>query len=230
MLCVKGTAGRAHRMFASAVLVVALGALVWMSAYAASLTVPKVLWKYRHMCGSVGLEKDAPAEGDLPTTAPKQIWFIESSGLNGTCLNERQACAVESAAVHNPYLQVNLILTGSQSLSCHTLTLLNSSLPNFHIAFVDVEVEFKGSPLDPWYKSGIWKMAKNKMEDLSDALRWLVLWKRGGIYLDLDVVVLQCLDEYDNMAGFEDSVYPGPAALAFQKGHPFLTTVQEYRE
>jgi len=39
---------------------------------------------------------------------------------------------------------------------------------------------------------------------MSDMLRYLTLWKYGGIYLDLDVVVISSLENLTNFAGAED--------------------------
>lgn len=39
---------------------------------------------------------------------------------------------------------------------------------------------------------------------MSDMLRYLTLWKYGGIYLDLDVVVTSSLENLTNFAGAED--------------------------
>uniref|UniRef100_G3MQP5 Alpha 1,4-glycosyltransferase domain-containing protein n=1 Tax=Amblyomma maculatum TaxID=34609 RepID=G3MQP5_AMBMU len=166
-------------------------------------------------------------EQEIPSgqTLPK-IWFVESSLRNETCLNEREACSVESAALRNPTLTVNLLITGSMANNCSTIRTL-SILPNFRATIIDVRTEFQGTPLEPWYKAGTWKTAKNKVADMSDALRWLILWKRGGIYLDLDVIVLKPLKDLKNGGAFEPSGFPGTAAMFFEKQHPFLGAVHE---
>jgi len=62
----------------------------------------------------------------------------------------------------------------------------------------------KETPLDAWYTSGVLKKSHWPVSHMSDILRYLTLWKYGGIYLDLDVVVTSSLENLTNFAGAED--------------------------
>lgn len=130
-------------------------------------------------------------------TKGKSIFFHEtscaSSVQGGIVLTARQACAVESAAKMNPELHVYLLFTAPINLGNSTAKskfvsqLL--SYPNVHIRHLNFERYFVGSPLEQWYRSGALKASKWPRSHASDVLRFLTLWKYGGTYLDLDVVV-----------------------------------------
>ncbi|XP_077508076.1 lactosylceramide 4-alpha-galactosyltransferase-like [Amblyomma americanum] len=215
------------------VIIAVVGAVLWISTYAPAWKeqydwsqLPLIPFQGPEFCNrqcnaSCRQQQEMKSNQTLP-----DIWFIESTLRNGICLNERQACAVESAALRNPNLTVNLLLTGPMANRCSTLRTL-SAIPNFRAAFFDVRTEFRDTPLEPWYKRGKWKTAKNKVEDMSDALRWLVLWKHGGVYLDLDVIVLKRLHELKNGGAYQNPGFRGTAVLFFDKWHPFLNEIQQ---
>jgi lactosylceramide 4-alpha-galactosyltransferase len=127
----------------------------------------------------------------------KSIFFHETSCASSVhgelVLTARQACAVESAAKMNPGLQVYLLFTapvhlGNSSVSNKFVSQL-FSYPNVHIRHLNFEKYFTGSPLEEWYKGGALKASRWPRSHASDVLRFLTLWKYGGTYLDLDVVV-----------------------------------------
>jgi lactosylceramide 4-alpha-galactosyltransferase len=93
----------------------------------------------------------------------------------------------------NPDLEVYLLFTspihlGNSTAKNKVLTQL-LSYPNVHIRHLNFERYFMGSPLEEWYKGGALKASRWPRSHASDALRFLTLWKYGGTYLDLDVVV-----------------------------------------
>jgi lactosylceramide 4-alpha-galactosyltransferase len=132
-----------------------------------------------------------------PPSKGKSIFFHEtscgSSSQGGLVLTARQACAVESAAKMNPDLEVYLLFTAPINLGNSTLKnkvvsqLL--SYPNIHVRRLHFEKYFTGSPLEEWYKGGALKASRWPQSHASDVLRFLTLWKYGGTYMDLDVVV-----------------------------------------
>jgi lactosylceramide 4-alpha-galactosyltransferase len=133
----------------------------------------------------------------LPPSKGKSIFFHETSCASslqgGIVLTARQACAVESAAKMNPDLEVYLLFTAPINLGNSTVKnkvvsqLL--SYPNIHVRHLHFEKYFMGSPLEEWYKGGALKASRWPRSHASDALRFLTLWKYGGTYLDLDVIV-----------------------------------------
>ena len=132
-----------------------------------------------------------------PPAKGRSIFFHETSCASsvhgGIVLTPRQACAVESAAKMNPDLEVYLLFTSPINLENATVKnkMVNQllSYPNIRIRHLSFEKYFVGSPLEEWYKGGALKASKWPRSHASDALRFLTLWKYGGTYLDLDVVV-----------------------------------------
>lgn len=53
----------------------------------------------------------------------------------------------------------------------------------------------KDTPAEKFYQSGELFTSKYLIEHMSDFLRYIVLYKFGGIYLDTDVIVQKNLDE-----------------------------------
>jgi lactosylceramide 4-alpha-galactosyltransferase len=93
----------------------------------------------------------------------------------------------------NPKLEVYLLFTapihlGNSTQRNRVISQL-LSYPNIHIRHLNFEKYFMGSPLEGWYKGGALKASRWPRSHASDALRFLTLWKYGGTYLDLDVVV-----------------------------------------
>ncbi|XP_026301733.1 lactosylceramide 4-alpha-galactosyltransferase, partial [Apis mellifera] len=125
----------------------------------------------------------------------KNIFFHETSCFdkNGLILNARQACAIESAAKMNPNMNVYLLFLSPSKISKQSKKIFEQlqAYPNIRIRRVKFQNYVKNTPLDVWYKMDILKKSKWPRIQMADILRFLTLWKYGGIYLDLDVVVIR---------------------------------------
>ncbi|XP_011701725.1 PREDICTED: uncharacterized protein LOC105458251 [Wasmannia auropunctata] len=150
---------------------------------------------------------DAETNDDKPTPG-RNIFFHETScfGEEGLTLNPRQACAVESAARMNPSMTVYLLFVSKSEFSNSTREIVRHlhNYPNVRIRHIDPQRYVKETPLEAWYTSGVLKKSHWPVSHMSDMLRYLTLWKYGGIYLDLDVVVTSSLEDLTNFAGAED--------------------------
>jgi lactosylceramide 4-alpha-galactosyltransferase len=64
---------------------------------------------------------------------------------------------------------------------------------------------------------------------MSDVLRIATVYKNGGIYLDLDCLVIKSLSSLKNAVGFEDVSHTMLAngVLIFDRHHPFLADAME---
>ena len=123
----------------------------------------------------------------------RNIFFHETScfGEEGLILNARQACAVESAARQNPKMTVYLLFLSPSKIADSSKQVIRQllSYENIKIRRIYINNYVKHTPLEEWYASGILRTSRWPRSHMSDILRYLTLWKYGGIYLDLDVVV-----------------------------------------
>ncbi|XP_037509048.1 lactosylceramide 4-alpha-galactosyltransferase-like [Rhipicephalus sanguineus] len=141
-------------------------------------------------------------------------------------LTLKQACSIESACRYNSDYLVHLLSTGNISSSdCKFLRLL-SSLPNFRSAGLDARAELLDTPLAPLQaKGGALHRSPHAAAHLSDFLRYVLLWRRGGVYLDSDVIVMKSLKGITNSVvyqGGNDSFVLANGILFFDKRHAVL--------
>ncbi|CAK9829402.1 Lactosylceramide 4-alpha-galactosyltransferase [Anthophora retusa] len=155
-----------------------------------------------------GLPDFNPESASEKLMTDRNIFFHETSCFDdaGLVLNTRQACAVESAAKMNPNMNVYLLFVSPLKISDQSREIFNQLLtyPNIRIRHINPKEYTRNTPLDTWYKTDALKKSKWPRNHMSDVLRYLTLWKYGGIYLDLDVVVTTSLEGLRNFAGAED--------------------------
>lgn len=138
-----------------------------------------------------------------PTPGDRHIIFIETrcllSGYHGPeylglSLYKRQACAIESAAKMNPEYKVYLLyscpINGKlEDSSAHVRQIF--AYPNVRLWRLDTTRYFSKTPLEKWDFGAAMASSSWPQEHSSDVLRLLTLWKYGGTYLDLDVIILK---------------------------------------
>jgi hypothetical protein len=136
-----------------------------------------------------------------PTPGDRHIIFIETgcllSGSHGPeylglSLYKRQACAIESAAKMNPEYKIYLIyscpINGKlEDSSEHVRQIF--AYPNVRLWRLDMTRYFSRTPLEKWDFRVAMASSSWPREHSSDVLRLLTLWKYGGTYLDLDVMI-----------------------------------------
>ncbi|XP_064488539.1 lactosylceramide 4-alpha-galactosyltransferase-like [Ornithodoros turicata] len=147
------------------------------------------------------------------------IFFLETAG--STCINARQSCAIESAALRNPATNIVFLTAKRMTWRCKLLDVL-TQIPNFQQHSAPFEDLFRGTVLESWHENGPWRRSPFRVNHLSDALRLVVLWKFGGAYADLDVVVLEDMSTLKNSVARELFPAVGNTVMVFDKGHPFL--------
>ncbi|XP_075034497.1 alpha-1,4-N-acetylglucosaminyltransferase-like [Mixophyes fleayi] len=107
-------------------------------------------------------------------------------------------CAIESAARVYPDRPVVFFMKGLSDINTeedenralkHYPTL--SSLDNIYFFPLRMEELFTGTPLLPWYKKVDPKKERYWTHVSSDACRFALMWKYGGIYMDADVISIR---------------------------------------
>ncbi|XP_072386653.1 lactosylceramide 4-alpha-galactosyltransferase-like [Diabrotica undecimpunctata] len=156
----------------------------------------------------------------------KSIFFHETSCNSfehgKIVINSRQACAVESAAKMNPDFDVYLLYAspgifkfeGNES-DYFLRSLL--SYKNVHILHLNYGNYVKGTPVETLWTSGKIEKSSYVVSHASDVLRYVTLWKYGGIYLDLDVVVIKSLQDLPlNYAGIQSEKEVAAGVVSFE--------------
>lgn len=122
------------------------------------------------------------------------IFFIETScnHKDGISLNLRQGCAVESAAKLNPNLKIFVLFVAPSFLN-YKSDVINNLLKykNVNLRYINfLKYSFK-TPIQDFVMSNTIFTSQWPVSHSSDLLRFLTLWKFGGTYLDLDVVLMK---------------------------------------
>ena len=170
---------------------------------------------------------------DLPIlTSGNNAFFHETSGSSE--LDTRQACAVESLALLNREINIFLLMTsqdGKINLTAPTMKAL-SDYSNIRIININLGQYFLGTPLEYWYFCTTWNYGEYAVSHLSDALRYLTLYKYGGYYFDLDILQLQPVSEFYRNFVVADVGLEFMAAGAFhvEYKHPIIRlALEEFR-
>ena len=131
----------------------------------------------------------------------KNIFFLDTSRMEAKReINARQACSIESAARANPHLKVFLsIVSPRQSteyLELFPVLRAVESYGNVHFNSINLLEFARGTLLENFVRRGELQLSEFVVSHTSDALRYLILWKYGGTYLDADVIVKKRLDSF----------------------------------
>ncbi|XP_045026652.1 lactosylceramide 4-alpha-galactosyltransferase-like [Daphnia magna] len=151
----------------------------------------------------------------------EKAFFLETGG-NET-LNIRQACAVESLALHNPSVTA-YVLFGQERVNSNSITLrtLTANYKNIHVIGLNMDNYLAGSPLEHWYKFTDWRNGPYHVAHFSDGLRLLTLSRYGGYYFDLDIIHVRPVTYYRNFIGTEDGGTASNSVIHSDYGYPVM--------
>lgn len=134
----------------------------------------------------------------------------------------RQACAIESAALLNPNWGVFVLFASPVGILNGTnesppIMSALKSYPNIHFRNIDLWTYSANTPLEDWFLSDKLFRSQYLNSHISDFLRYVSLFKFGGTYLDLDVVVQKTFENISaNYAGAESENSVAAGVLNFQ--------------
>lgn len=100
--------------------------------------------------------------------------------------------------VTNPQLKVFVFFSSIERFRALTVTPELEAIlsyPNVFVKFLNATELSIGSPLEDFIRTDKLSTSSYKVEHTSDALRLLVLWKYGGIYVDTDMIVRKNFDK-----------------------------------
>jgi hypothetical protein len=88
------------------------------------------------------------------------------------------------------------------------LSSLTRNLTNLQVKYLNVDSFVEGTPLERLWKNDVILSSQHLVSHLSDVLRFLILRRFGGTYLDSDVIVLKPLPDFSNFVGRESWTHP----------------------
>ncbi|XP_034474400.1 lactosylceramide 4-alpha-galactosyltransferase-like [Drosophila innubila] len=138
-------------------------------------------------------------------------------------LTARQSCAIESAALHNPNFHVFVLFAGptyrhSDNNSQHQQPLIDAllSYKNVQLRQLNLWRYAKGTPIEDWLNDGKLFRSSYLFSHISDFLRFLTLYRYGGLYLDMDVVMLRSIEDVPpNFTGAESNTHLAAGVMSF---------------
>ena len=179
-------------------------------------------------------EKELLSSHNMNNLSERKILFVESSGK--VCLTRRQLCSVESAALHNPNITVIVFISTKPEFKrfpssvpppkdkfrdCDS-TLRILQLPNIRMVVDTMSNFLKGTDLYDWVESGVFYTSEYSMFHAGDVLRAALLKRHGGIFLDLDCMVLKPIGHLMNTVGKNENNWLDAGVVAFERDHPFI--------
>lgn len=122
----------------------------------------------------------------------------------------------------NPNISVIvLFLTSSNLVKVKTVSEFQSlyQYSNIHFRYFHIEDLTNDTPIEKWIKGGHLNRSKYPVTHTSDVLRFALLYKYSGTYLDLDVIVTRSMDEIksSNFICHEESYELNGAILRISK-------------
>ncbi|KAK3866280.1 hypothetical protein Pcinc_028186 [Petrolisthes cinctipes] len=122
----------------------------------------------------------------------RTIFFTQTSCTS--TLTPREACAVESTALHHPGHPLLLLITSPTINHTHPLMQVVLGLAGVRVAWLDLDQVMNQPPLDVWHTHRLWMINTERASAfVSDVVRTELLRRYGGIYLDLDFITLRPL-------------------------------------
>ncbi|XP_034100892.1 lactosylceramide 4-alpha-galactosyltransferase-like [Drosophila nasuta] len=184
-------------------------------------TVPTYGDANQNILEDVLFSKEKPATG-------KTIFFIETkcerSNLNYNILNftAHNACGIESAALHHPTHDV-YVLVACPTFRPQADPMIDAMLSykNVKFRYVNLWRFAEGTIIEEWLKTEALFQSKYLMNNMSNLLRLLALYRYGGIYMDEDVIMFRSLkDESPNFMGAETEDSIGNSVIGMEPtGH-----------
>ena len=163
----------------------------------------------------------------FPSKKKFNIIFIETNEYTNL-FNFGQSCSIESAAFHNPDANIKIFTLKNKYLN----EKISKKYTNIKQFVITPNYVFKDTIFHDWWKRNKMLLLRNRyaINDLSNTFRVALIYKLGGIYLDLDIITLKNLRpllKFNGMGLSKDnkSFQINNAVLIFKKKHFFLNTL-----
>ncbi|KAJ9587821.1 hypothetical protein L9F63_018745, partial [Diploptera punctata] len=172
-----------------------------------------------------------------PVRGRNNIMFVETSCLvkkaNATrkVMSLRQTCSIESAARMNPDADVYLLHSCPIEFNPDEPVTQLLKYTNIKFWSFSLHTLMSGTPLQAWDYNAALGGSQWPLEHSSDVVRFVLLWKYGGIYMDLDFVVIKSMDSLEeNFVCIETEKSLGSSVIKMDSentGHKLATICVE---
>lgn len=160
------------------------------------------------------------------------IFFFETN-TGRPSLTSVDECAFESAARFNPNAKIFVLVDKRNHHITKAPDLINR-YGNLNVHKFNVTRLIEGSPLSDYIRDVFWYMGSSMLH-MSDFLKALMLYLKGGITSDSDLVCATTYPSFqaneetqvENLCSMDFKSNVNPVFLKFRKGHPFLAMVLE---
>lgn len=170
-------------------------------------------------CHYIETDATLPRADAIDFNPPAKSIFFHETSCSGA-LNSRQACSAESAARANPDWQINVLFAAPvthYALKTGAISVIKN-LTNIKLTRVHIGKYAKGTPLQSMVSGGALNRTRWRISHSSDVLRYLSLYKFGGVYLDLDVVVVKSFDSLESNWGARAAdIWVEAGAISFSR-------------
>ena len=125
--------------------------------------------------------------------------------------------------MHNPNLKIHVLFTDvtiNQILV--TLQKLVENYANVQFVSLNMDDYMAGKLMDHWYHCTDWRRGSYHVNNLSNALRLLTVYKYGGYYFDLDIISVRPVTYYRNFVAAVDREIVNNNAIHADQKHPFI--------
>lgn len=126
------------------------------------------------------------------------IFFLETGcfgarGTDAAILDRGRACAVESAARTNPAMNVFLLYLTPNAFSSASADFAREleSYDNVYVRRLSLVTYFEDTPLRDWFTGNMKTVLSDdhSREIIFELVRLATLWKYGGIFADLELLL-----------------------------------------
>jgi len=133
----------------------------------------------------------------------------------------RNTACLESIFKHHPNAQVQIY---SNTLPLNYVKLFTDEGYKIVVKRFDLKKMAKNTPVEGRLpKSKKWQKEPYWIVNVSDLLRLLILFKRGGVYMDFsDTLLLKNINKFKNAIGWEHHGKLASGVMIFEKKHPFM--------
>ncbi|ORY49453.1 hypothetical protein BCR33DRAFT_847427 [Rhizoclosmatium globosum] len=159
---------------------------------------------------------------------PQNIFFLH---YNERLMNPRYLCSLESAARQNPDHKIYLFARNAKDFRRDVskwLSRVGGAMNDMlEIRELDWADQMMGTPLEPWWTEGRWKDSSWVDQNLGNAFRMGLIYKMGGVYMDLDIISLNPVRGLGRAISMQDKDWFNNAVFSLEKEDKFAWKMME---